>query len=164
MHYVLARNRLLICGTDTGISQSEKKLQTHTEASVKKCEPKISNLKNKYNKLCHAITALIQRKHAPHGAIAPECIPSDGLYKLNVDDTIWQDVGLDDDDGKDTIALPWLCKEDVRDGIRAVLLLDRTREEDIILEKERWSLWAWFTEEWEVLNAARADAGTFMLR
>jgi hypothetical protein len=149
--------------TDTGPSQSEKKLLTHTESAVKKREPKISNLKNEYNKLCDAIAALIQRKRAPRGAIAPERISSDGLYKLDVDDTIWQDVGLDDGDDEDTVAPPWLCEEKVRDGIRAVLQLDRTKEEDVILKKEQRSLRTWFREEWEVLNEASEDAGTFTL-
>ena len=42
---------------------------------------------------------MIWQHHAPSSAIAPEPIKSDGLFKLDVDDSIWQDVGLGDEDG-----------------------------------------------------------------
>ncbi|KAJ7605716.1 hypothetical protein DFH06DRAFT_947610, partial [Mycena polygramma] len=143
-----------------GLSQSEKKLQTHTESAVKRREPKISHLKNEYNKLCDLIAAEIKKGRAPRGAIAPERIAKEGLYKLDVDDAIWQDVGLGDDD--DSVEPPpWLSDDHVRSGIRAVLELERTEEEDVILRKERRSMRSWFIEEWTILNGAMEDTADF---
>lgn len=41
---------------------------------------------------------LVKQHRAPVSAIVPEPIRNDGLFKLDVDDTIWQDVGLGDED------------------------------------------------------------------
>ncbi|KAF7353564.1 hypothetical protein MSAN_01546700 [Mycena sanguinolenta] len=77
---------------------------------------------------------------APRGAIAPDRIDPKKVYALDVDDSIWQDVGLEDDDD------------------RAEPPLDRADEEDAMLAKERRSMRAWFIEEWDVVNMAMADA------
>ncbi|KAJ7018147.1 hypothetical protein C8F04DRAFT_977721, partial [Mycena alexandri] len=80
------------------------------------------------------------------------------LYNLDVDDAIWQDIGLDGaDDSNDELPPPWLADAKVRSGIQAVLQLDRADEEDAILLKERSSLRRWFAEEWEVLDVAIAQ-------
>ncbi|KAJ7604320.1 hypothetical protein DFH06DRAFT_1021208, partial [Mycena polygramma] len=104
----------------------------------------------------------IKKGRAPRGAIAPERIAKEGLYKLDVDDAIWQDVGLGDDD--DSVEPPpWLSDDHVRSGIRAVLELERTEEEDVILRKERRSMRSWFIEEWTILNGAMEDTGAASL-
>lgn len=80
---------------------------------------------------------------------------------MDVDDAIWQDVGLlDDDEGVEPPL--WLSDDSVRSGIRAILELDRADEEDIILGKERRSLRAWFAEEWTIVNVAISNAGTWI--
>ena len=51
-----------------------------------------------------------------------------GLFALDIDDAIWQDVGLA---GEDLMDPPlWMCDEDVRRGIKALLELDRCLEEE----------------------------------
>ncbi|KAF9510469.1 hypothetical protein BS47DRAFT_1300216, partial [Hydnum rufescens UP504] len=52
----------------------------------------------------------------PQNAVIPPPIDIKGLFNLDVDNDIWQDVGLADDkfEGK---VLPWLGDEDVRNGI-----------------------------------------------
>ncbi|KAJ7083561.1 hypothetical protein C8R44DRAFT_753418 [Mycena epipterygia] len=112
-----------------------------------------------YNKLCDAIAKEISKGRAPARAIAPERIESGTLYALDVDDAIWQDMGLLDDD-KGVEPPLWLSDDSVRSGICAMLDLDRANEEDIILAKERRSLRAWFAEEWTIVNVAIADAET----
>ncbi|KAI6156048.1 hypothetical protein EDD17DRAFT_1512765 [Pisolithus thermaeus] len=47
------------------------------------------------------MAALIQQGKAPVGSIAPVLIPRDALFKLDVDDDIWQDAGLEDDTDDD---------------------------------------------------------------
>ncbi|KAI6109225.1 hypothetical protein EV401DRAFT_1870313, partial [Pisolithus croceorrhizus] len=71
---------------------SEQRLQNHTEASVKQQEPGIGKLSSTYNNLCLQMVGLIQKGKAPQGSIAPLLIPRDSLFKLDVDDDIWQDI------------------------------------------------------------------------
>jgi hypothetical protein len=51
-----------------------------------------------------------------------------GLFALDIDDAIWKDVGLADED---LVNPPlWMCDEDVRRGIKALLELDHCLEEE----------------------------------
>ncbi|KAJ7220486.1 hypothetical protein GGX14DRAFT_532534 [Mycena pura] len=119
---------------------NDNKLYSHTEAAVKRRNPTISKLNTQYNKLCAELSKI--------------------LWQLDVDDDIWQDIGLDDDDDVRTKEPPlWLCDERVRSGIKAVLELDRCDEEDYWLITERCSMQVWFAEEWEVVNLAMEEAG-----
>lgn len=93
---------------------------------------------------------LIRTGKAPHYAVAPEQIPMGRLFGLDVDDAIWQDIGLDGDG--DTLNPPlWLCDDKVRNGIKGVLLRDRCDEDlrrlanELVIQRE------WFAEEWEIL-------------
>src|SRR5260370_21859738 len=76
----------------------EKNIRSHTESSVKRHEPMILKLTSSYNDLCHQLTGLLASSQALPGSAAPQPIQCDGLFKLNVDDDIWQDVELDDED------------------------------------------------------------------
>ncbi|KAJ7472816.1 hypothetical protein FB451DRAFT_1175525 [Mycena latifolia] len=131
---------------------SEHKLLTHTESAVKRREPQISHLKTDYNKLCDAIAVEIRKGRALARAIAPERIETKALCALDVDDAIWQDAGLQEDE---EVEVPlWLSSDTVHSSIRAMLELDRANEEDKILAKERQALRAWFAEEWTIVNVA----------
>ncbi|KAJ7688278.1 hypothetical protein B0H17DRAFT_1135733 [Mycena rosella] len=129
--------------------RDQRKLLAHTDSAMKWCAPHISRLKNNYNKLCDAISLEIKHKRAPRGGLAPEHIESKAL---DVDDAIWQDVSLQDEEEQEVPL--WLRSDMVRSGIRAMLDLDRSKEEDCQLEKERESLQVWFAEEWTVVNEA----------
>jgi hypothetical protein len=73
------------------------------------------------------------------------------LFSLDVDDAIWQDIGLDESGDVDEPPL-WLCDEMVRKGIQGVLLRDRCDEEFYFLRRERRALHEWFAEEWLIVN------------
>ncbi|KAJ7070464.1 hypothetical protein B0H15DRAFT_957666 [Mycena belliarum] len=133
---------------------NEQKLYTHTESAVKRREPTISKVNSEYNKLCREMSRLVAEGKAPRGAIAPVGNPAKGIWKLDVDDAVWEDVGLDDDEISATEPPPWLSDEKVRSGIKAMLELDRSAEEDLRLKKERCALQIWFAEEWAVVNIA----------
>jgi len=64
---------------------------------MKRRDPTIIKLTKNYNDLCRKLALLIRQKKAPAGAILPQEIPREGLFKLDVDDDIWQDAGLNDD-------------------------------------------------------------------
>lgn len=114
-----------------------------------------------YNALCDQLVSLIRRGRALPGAIAPTPIAREGLFKLDVDDDIWQDIGLDEEDSTLTEIPGWLGDENIRDGIRARLDLDRCLEEEERIKGERCSMQEWMLEEWAVLQDAQADAGEF---
>ncbi|KAJ6626104.1 hypothetical protein B0H10DRAFT_1781982, partial [Mycena sp. CBHHK59/15] len=124
---------------------NNQKLYSHTKLAVKHREPTISKLNTEYNKLCKELCKVIK---APVGAIAPLPIPPEELWQLDVDNGIWQDVGLDDDDGEPAGEPPlWLCDDKVRSGIKAMLELDQSNEEDIRTQKEKCALQVWFAVE-----------------
>ncbi|KAF8214779.1 hypothetical protein K438DRAFT_1749866 [Mycena galopus ATCC 62051] len=127
------------------------KLHAHTESVIKRREPTITKIASEYNKLCGHIAKLICARKAPIGARAPLIIPPGGLWQLDVDDAIFEDVGLDDHDHDYNDEPPlWLCDEKVRAGIKALLELDRAEEEEARLHREIMALWVWFSEEWTI--------------
>jgi len=126
----------------------DSKLHAHTETALKRREPTILKLTKNYNDLCWQMDALICQGKAPLGAIKPLDIPREGIFKLDVDDEIWQDVGLDEEsDGAPPL---WLSDERVRLGITKMLDVDRCEEEEIRLIRERRALQEWMQEEWNV--------------
>jgi len=118
---------------------------------VKRREPGIVKLAKSYNSLCEKMHVLIEKRSAPRNAVAPEPIPLKELFGLDMDDAIWQDVGLDD--STDMGAPPeWLCNDKVRKGIKGILERDRCDEELQRLRRERRSLMEWMEEEWSVVQ------------
>ncbi|KAL0566324.1 hypothetical protein V5O48_015695, partial [Marasmius crinis-equi] len=85
----------------------------------------------------------------------PRPIPMDTLFSLDVDNKIWQDVGLTDEWDHGDLP-PWLADDKVRAGIRGLLCYDRGREEIARLMQERDAMQDWFAEEWSVLIEAIA--------
>ena len=136
-------------------TMNHAKLEAHTKQQVKRKEPGIQTLARKYNTLCNDLVEMIKAKKAPLGAIAPLPIEMNGLFKLDVDDDIWQDVGLtDDNDDEDTEIPPWLGSECVRKGIKSLLEFDRCMEERRRLISESISMRQWMREEWVITTSA----------
>ncbi|THV03125.1 hypothetical protein K435DRAFT_916154 [Dendrothele bispora CBS 962.96] len=131
--------------------RSEQRLDDHTREAIQQREPGITNLASKYNKLCDEMADLIRQHQAPNFAMAPKKIERQSLFDLDVDKEIWQDMGLDEDAENPPL---WLCNEEVRRGIRAVLELDRCIEESTRLRVQRKALQEWFMDEWYTLEAA----------
>ncbi|KAF8870464.1 hypothetical protein CPB84DRAFT_1855562 [Gymnopilus junonius] len=140
------------------------KLEAHAGQQLKRKEPGIQNLARKYNKLCQEMEKLIQNRRAPRGARVPPQIELGSLFKLDVDDDIWQDIGLMDEMDESSNIPEWLGDDDVRKGIKALLLFDRCLEEEQRLIKEWKAMQDWFIEEWQhvqkALDKARGDNQT----
>ena len=85
-------------------------------------------------------------------------ISREGIFQLDVDDEIWQDVGLEDE-----VANPprWLADDNVRQGIRLLLDHDRCVEEENRLSRERCVMQEWMITKWTTLESARAVAGEY---
>ena len=111
--------------------------------------------------MCRDMEELIWKHNAPRNAIAPEPIPMKELFALDVDDSIWQDVGLDEDAD---VGVPpsWLSDDKVRKGIRGILDGDHCNEEIRRLKHECRALHKWMEEEWAVLlltTEAKSEPG-----
>lgn len=140
----------------------DRNLSDHTKTSMKRREPTILRLAKTYNDLCAEMERLIRQRKAPSGAVVPLSINRERLFELDVDDEIWQDIGLDD--SSDANPVPrWLGDEQVRRGIRAMLELDRCEEEENRLKLERCALQEWFQEEWSCIIDARHNLGKWTL-
>ncbi|KAF4587963.1 hypothetical protein EYR38_009924 [Pleurotus pulmonarius] len=139
----------------------DKKAHRQTEDAVKRREPTIDKLARQFNKLCDDMESLIKAKKAPRGSRPPAKIDLQGLYSLDVDDDIWQDIGLQDDEDAAAEPPAWLSKESVRNGIKSILARDRCEEEETRLIHERCALQEWFSEEWlineECLKQTQCD-------
>lgn len=97
---------------------------------------------------------LKQENKAPRGALIPPEINREGLFDLDVDDDIWQDIGLDEStDDNDTVP-GWLGDENIRKGIKCLLELDRCEEEEARLSRERCAMQDWMLEEWLCVTKA----------
>jgi hypothetical protein len=155
----LLNGKLTVLYRDEAQNCPDVKLDSHTESAVKRREPTIKKLNSEYNKLCSQMAQLIAAKAAPKGAMAPVRIESEGLFQLDVDNGIWQDMGLDDEEGGSGEPPEWLSNEDARSGIKAMLEYDRANEENIRLRKERCTMQVWFAEEWRVHNLAIQQTG-----
>jgi hypothetical protein len=140
---------------------SADKLRVHAEAQIKRKEPGIQQLRKKYNDLCQELESLIQQGLAPRRAVAPHKIEKEDLFKLDVDDEIWQDIGLDDVEFEGVIP-GWLGDNDIRGGIKSLLELDRCEEEERRLCKERQAMQEWMLEEWECVSEAIKTSGMYL--
>lgn len=128
---------------------------------MKRREPAILKLAKSYNDVCAQLRRIIREGQAPQGVVAPPDINREGLLDLDVDDEIWQDIGLDDYEGRVPL---WLGDENVRAGIRYLHQLRRCEEEEIRLKDERCGLQEWVSDEWMALSTARLNAGECLSR
>ncbi|KAJ3710772.1 hypothetical protein DFJ43DRAFT_1228589 [Lentinula guzmanii] len=149
------RDRMNARALKTRIS-SERKLHNHTESTVKQRDPGIESLVKKYNKLCKSMSERVTSGRAPPNAKVPKEIEMKELFTLDVDDSIWDDNGLDDND--DVVNPPlWLADEQVWTGIRGILLRDRADESLSRLRYEIHQLAEWYAEEWVVVSRAISE-------
>ncbi|KAG6834316.1 hypothetical protein H0H93_010514 [Arthromyces matolae] len=119
-----------------------EKLTDHTTSAVKCREPAITRLARLYNDHCATITRMINDKKAPRRAQCPPKIDVKGLFLLDVDSHIWQDVILEDDEASRSEPPAWMAVENVWEGIKALLEHDRCAEEqDGFLRSGRLLTW-----------------------
>ena len=111
--------------------------------------------------ICATRFKLITAGCAPPGSVSPQIIAQEGLFKLDVDNDIWQDVGLKDDDYQDIAPACWLWDEKVRQGILAILELNHCNKEEDQLRKEHCAMQEWFSEEWLCVEKAKAASCEF---
>jgi len=115
-----------------------------------------------YEKLRQEMQGLIARGDAPTGATVPNQLSSERLWDLDVDDDLWTDLARDGQHQDD--APKWLYDGPTKQGIRAMLDLQRSEEEIERLEHERGVMYAWLRGQEEQLKLASHSAqGTHLI-
>ena len=95
---------------------------------------------------------LITRGDAPTGAIVPSPLSSERVWDLDVDDDLWMELARDGQYQDD--APRWLYDQPTRQGIRAMLDLQRSEEELERLDYECSVMSAWLCGQGEQLRLA----------
>jgi hypothetical protein len=105
-----------------------------------------------YEKLRQDMQDLIAHGDAPTGAIVPSQLASERLWDLDVDDDLWTDLARDGQYQDD--APKWLYDEPTKQGIRAMLDLQRSVEELEWLNHERGVMYTWLQGQGKQLRLA----------
>ncbi|KAJ7066078.1 hypothetical protein C8F01DRAFT_980902 [Mycena amicta] len=132
-------------------STSDLKKNEHATAAIRKREPTIKKLVKSYNDEQAKIVKLIQKKKVPPNTIAPERLDEARIFKLDIDDAIWLDVGLTDDDSELPEAL---LDPEIRRLISYLLQKRRAEEELHRLKQEHGHLRHYLATEWEAMENA----------
>ncbi|KAF6755552.1 hypothetical protein DFP72DRAFT_990031 [Ephemerocybe angulata] len=133
-------------------SANKSQLQTHVKRQVGRHSGSITTTLKKYNDLCSKIEVMLRQGKAPPGTIAPQRIPPENLYSLDVNSVIWDNSGLHE---TDEVAVPgWMGNDEIRQGIVAWLEVQRCNEELTRLRRECLNLQDFALREWEGLAAA----------
>ncbi|EIW86108.1 hypothetical protein CONPUDRAFT_42338, partial [Coniophora puteana RWD-64-598 SS2] len=127
---------------------NEQRLHDHTAQSVKRKEPSIAQLVKRYNDLVIKLKKIKDDDRSLSHVVVPHFINSEGIFALDVDDNIWEDVGLHEGEANPPA---WLGNEKVREGIRHMLAYDRSVEEVARLSNERARLQEWTLVTWSAL-------------
>ena len=149
--------KLIICLLQIGnsILVLDRRLNTHIQSHTKDKEPATLNLVRQYNNICQEMNQLIKDNKAPKGALSPRLMDREGLFSLDVDDEIWQDIGLSNEEFElaEEEQSGWLVDDRIRGGIKYLLQLDRCMEEETRLQFERCTMQEWMLEEWRCVKA-----------
>ncbi|KAF9224600.1 hypothetical protein BS17DRAFT_795522 [Gyrodon lividus] len=119
---------------------NENRLHDHVQAAI-----------NNYNTLCNQLQRLINSH--------PPCISHQDIFQLDVNNDLWQEIGLDDTTTDPPL---WLVDENVHMGICHLLEYDQCVEEEARLNHEQCVLQEWTISQWKNLQQAREKAARFV--
>ncbi|THH27093.1 hypothetical protein EUX98_g7092, partial [Antrodiella citrinella] len=80
------------------LAVNEQNLEKHIGAAMAKHQGTISTYARKYNVMCKEMQSLITKGQAPKNVIAPLEIKLEGLFKMDIDHSIWHDLGFNEAD------------------------------------------------------------------
>ncbi|KAF9507239.1 hypothetical protein BS47DRAFT_1366763 [Hydnum rufescens UP504] len=126
----------------------DQKTKAHVEKAVKNQSGGIDATVKKYNARLKELVALRGRGGIWRDAYIPPMLTMDGLYKLDVDQDIWEDSRGDIVDFPDGVVPPWLADPSVKEGIRISQEVASCQQELERCKGEHANLWMWFHEEY----------------
>lgn len=97
------------------------------------------------------MTGIRRNGRAPRRTVLPRRIDGTKIFRLDVDDDLWQDDPGLGEEAFDTLP-PWQGDEKVRNGITAMLVRERCLEEKERLDHECSAMQTWLSDEFRVLN------------
>jgi hypothetical protein len=150
-HHVTRKSILPISELNIYLVILGEKDHKPTKDLLKRGQQSIGTLVGKYNRLVATMEDLKRRRKAPFGARVPRKLNTATLFRLDVDDEIWNEDGLLEED----ISNPpgWLANQMIRDAIPAMLDRDRIREETERLDAEEKRLMFWL--RYEIMDIQR---------
>ncbi|KAF9512992.1 hypothetical protein BS47DRAFT_1393737 [Hydnum rufescens UP504] len=127
----------------------DQKTKAHVEKAVKHRAPGIDVTLNKYNALRKDMLRERGKNGVKRDAYVPPELSIEGLYKLDVDQDIWQNADMADFEGG-KVPL-WLSDTEVQDGIRAAQEVKSCQEELFRCEREHSNLRLWLLNDYEAV-------------
>jgi hypothetical protein len=91
----------------------DQKTQSHIKDAMHPCEPTIPGLTKKYNNMLKQMVQLRTTDTVAASVILPPAIILKTLFKLDVDDDTWHDIGLEDLAEFRGVLPPWLSDDTV---------------------------------------------------
>ena len=95
----------------------DQKTKAHVEKAVKGCSGGIEATVKKYNGQVKELAVLQGNRGIQKDAYIPPLLNMEGLYKLDVDQDIWEDSRGNMADFPDGVVPPWLANPSVKEGI-----------------------------------------------
>jgi hypothetical protein len=141
----------ILCTLEDRDHQQTKKLLQRGQNSV-------STLVSRFNRLVDEMIEMKKKGGALPRARMPAKLELRMLYRLHVDDAMWNEDGLMEEPNESPPA--WLADLDTRDAIIAMLEKDRVMEEQERLDAEEQNLMKWLRYEvMDVQSALAASSG-----
>ena len=130
----------------------DQKTHAHIEDTMHHHEPTITGLAKKYNSMLKQMVQLQVTGTVAANAILPLAIILKTLFKLDMDDDMWHDVGSDNLEEFGGVLPPWLG------NVQAGILFDQEvancEGELAHCHMECASMQIWFEEEYEATSLA----------
>jgi Kyakuja-Dileera-Zisupton transposase/CxC1 like cysteine cluster associated with KDZ transposases len=131
----------------------DQKTKAHVEKAVKHRSSGVEATMNKYNaKLVEMSEYRRKSKSISQDAYIPPLLSKEGLYKLDVDQDIWEDARGDIADFPDGVIPKWLTDVSVKRGICVAQEVVNCRQELERCKAEHSNLWAWFSNEYAAVG------------
>jgi len=129
----------------------DQRTKAHVEKAVKHRSGGVEATVRKYNERVKQLFLLRGRGGIRKDAYVPPLLTMEGLYKLDVDQDIWEDSRGDIAEFPGGVVPPWLADPSVKEGIRLSQEVISCRQELERCKAEHANLRTWFCEEY---NAA----------
>jgi hypothetical protein len=130
----------LLTGTKlTSLLEIDVKIRKKTEDSIARRIPGICELAKRYNTLCAELSNHPSQRNYP-SATSPRALDVDQLFNLEANQHMWMEQGLDIGSAQPAA---YLYDDRVREGVSALLVLDRAEEEEHWLTVEATTMAQW---------------------